>query len=83
MNEKTKRSNDISNETESSNWLSVIPMREFNYLLNKQQFGTPSDYDMVGPIPNFPLVATVEKASMFNSPCHARRENSLLCDTTK
>ena len=35
MNEKMKR-NDISNKTGSSNWLSVIPMREFNYVLNKQ-----------------------------------------------
>ena len=58
-------------------------MREFNYLLNKQQFGTPSDYDMVDPIPNLPLVATVENASMFSAPCRARREDSLLCDTTK
>ena len=33
-NEKMKRCNDISNETGSSNWLSVIPMREFNYVLN-------------------------------------------------
>ena len=38
MNEKIKRCNDISNETGSSNWLSVIPMREFNYVLNKQKF---------------------------------------------
>ena len=38
MNEKMKRCNDISNETESSNWLSVMPMREFNYVSNKQQF---------------------------------------------
>ena len=37
MNEKMKRCNDISNETESSNWLSVIPTREFNHVLNKQQ----------------------------------------------
>ena len=58
-------------------------MHEFNYLLNKQQFGTPSDYDMVDPIPNLTLVATVEKASKFSSPCHARREDSLLCDTRK
>ena len=38
INKKMKRCNDISNETGSSNWLSVIPMREFNYVLNKQQF---------------------------------------------
>ena len=32
-----KLCNNISNETGSSNWLSVIPMREFNYVLNKQK----------------------------------------------
>ena len=37
MNEKIKR-NGISNETGSLNWLRVIPMHEFNYVLNKQQF---------------------------------------------
>ena len=29
INKKMKRCNDISNETGSSNWLSVIPMRKF------------------------------------------------------
>ena len=38
MNKKMKRCNNISNETGSSNWLSVIPMREFSYVLNEQQF---------------------------------------------
>ena len=38
MNEKIKRCNNISNETGSSNWLSVIAICEFNYVLNKQQF---------------------------------------------
>ena len=38
MNEKMKHCNEISNETGSSNWLSVIPMRKFNNVLNKQQF---------------------------------------------
>ena len=37
INEKMKRI-DISNETGSSNWLSMIPMRKFNNVLNKQQF---------------------------------------------
>ena len=35
-NEKMKGCKDISNETESSNWLSMTPMREFNYLWNKE-----------------------------------------------
>ena len=35
MNEKMKSCNDIMNKTGSSNWISVIPMREFNYVLNK------------------------------------------------
>ena len=38
MNEKMKLCNNISSETGSSNWLSMIPMHEFNYVLNKQQF---------------------------------------------
>ena len=38
MDEKMTRCNNISNETGSSNWLSVIPMRECNYVLNKEQF---------------------------------------------
>ena len=38
MNEKMKLCNNISNEIGSSNWLSMIPMHEFNYVLNKQQF---------------------------------------------
>ena len=38
MNKKMKHCYDISNETGSLNWLSVIPMREFNFVLNKQQF---------------------------------------------
>ena len=36
MNEKMKLCNNSSNETGSSNWLRVIPMREFKYVLNKQ-----------------------------------------------
>ena len=36
MNEKMKRCNDISDKAGSSNWLSVIPMREFNYVLHKK-----------------------------------------------
>ena len=30
MDEKNKRCNELSNEIGSSNWLSVIPMREYN-----------------------------------------------------
>ena len=35
MNKKMKRCNDISNKIGLSNW---ARMREFNYVLNKQQF---------------------------------------------
>ena len=38
MDEKNKRCNEISNKIESSNWLSVTPMKEYNYKLNKEQF---------------------------------------------
>ena len=55
MNEKMKRCNDISNETGSSNWLSVIPMREFNYVLNKQQFWDSIRLRYGWPIPGLPV----------------------------
>ena len=51
MNEKMKRCNDTSNETGSSNWLSVIPVREFNYMLNKQQFWDSIRLQHGWPIP--------------------------------
>ena len=59
-------------------------MREYNYVLNKQQITikeTPSDYDMFCLFQVYRLVAHVEKSSMFRTPCHARREDSLTCDT--
>ena len=55
MNEKIKRCNEISNETGSSNWLSVITMREFNYVLNKQQFWDSIRLRCSWPIPDLPV----------------------------
>ena len=55
INKKMKRCNDISNETGSSNWLSVIPMREFNYVLNKQQFWESIRFWFGWPIPGLPV----------------------------
>ena len=55
MNEKMKRCNDISNETGSSNWLSVIPMLEFNNVLNKQQFWDSIRLRYGWPIPGLPV----------------------------
>ena len=55
MNEKIKRCNEISNETGSSNWLSVITMREFNYVLNKQQFWDSIRVRCSWPIPDLPV----------------------------
>ena len=55
MNEKRKRCNDISKETGSSNWLSVIPMREFNYALNKQQLWDSIRLRYGWPIPGLPF----------------------------
>ena len=46
-------------------------------------FGTLSNYDMVGLFQFYRLVACVEKASMFSTSYHARREDSLHCDTMK
>ena len=55
MREKMKRCNDISNETGSSNWLSVKPMRKFNYVLNKQQFWDSIRLRCGWPIPGLPV----------------------------
>ena len=81
MNEKMKR-NDISNETGSSNWLSVVPMREFNYVLRKQQFWDSIRIRYGWPVPGLPVVARVE-VLMLTTPSHVRREDSLQCDTTR
>ena len=81
MNEKMKR-NDISNETGSSNWPSVVPMREFNYVLRKQQFWDSIRIRYGWPVPGLPVVARVE-VLMFTTPSHVRREDSLHCDTTR
>ena len=81
MNEKMKR-NDISNETGSSNWLSVVPMREFNYVLRKQQFWDSIRIRYGWPVPGLPVVARVE-VLMLTTPSHVRREDSLHCDTTR
>ena len=54
MNQKMKR-NYISNETGSSNWLNVIPMREFNYALNKLQFRDSIRLRYGWPIPGLPV----------------------------
>ena len=81
MNEKMKR-NDISNETGSSNWLSVVPIREFNYVLRKQQFWDSIRIRYGWPVPGLPVVARVE-VLMFTTPSHVRREDLLHCDTTR
>ena len=61
MNEKMKRCNDISHETGSSNWLSAIPMREFNYVLNKQQFWDSIRLRHGWPIPGLPVSCSCEE----------------------
>ena len=55
MNENMKRCDDISNKTGSSNLLNVIPMREVNYVLNKQQFWDSIRLQYGWPIPGLPV----------------------------
>ena len=55
MNEKMKCCKNISNEAVSSNWLSVIPMQEPNYVLNKQQFWDSIRKLYGWPIPGLPV----------------------------
>ena len=84
VNEKMKRWNN-SNKTGSSNWLSVIPMREFNcfnFWINRN-FRTPADCDIVTLFQISSLVALAERASMWSTPCRARRDDSLPCDMIK
>lgn len=38
MGEKSKQCIDVIHETGTSNWLSVLPIKEYNYVLNKQKF---------------------------------------------
>ena len=58
MNKKMKRYN-ISNKTESSNWLMVIPMYIFKYVLNKQQV-----WELLygWPIPDLPASCSCEES---------------------
>ena len=51
MNKKMKRYNNISNKTGPSNWLSVIKMCKFNYVLNKQQLWDSIGLGYGWPIP--------------------------------
>ena len=78
MNKKMKRYN-ISNKTESSNWLMVIPMCIFNYVLNKQVWELLYGW----PIPVLPAGCSCEESFNVQHPCHLRREDSLPCDTMK
>ena len=61
MNERMKSCNDISNETGSSNWLSVIPMRELSYVLNKPQFWDSIRLRYGWPIPGLPVSCSCEE----------------------
>ena len=54
MNEKQKRQNEIIQETGSSNWLTTLPLLEFNYVLNKQEFWDALRIRYNWPIPGLP-----------------------------
>ena len=54
MNEQFKRNIEIIRETGSSNWLSVVPVKEYNYTLNKQQFWDSLRLRYNWPIPGLP-----------------------------
>ena len=73
MDEKSKRCNVISNEVGTSNWLTALPMREYKYILNKQQFWDSIRLRYGWPVPGLPQNVLAVKTSMFNNPCHARK----------
>ena len=81
MNKKMKR-NAISNETGSSNYLSLIPMSEFNYVLNKQ-FLDSIRLQYGWPILGLPVSCSCGEGFNVSTSCHVRREDSFHCDTTK
>ena len=56
MNEQCKRNIEIIRETGSSNWLSVVPIKEYNYTLNKQQFYGSLRLRYNWPIPGLPTM---------------------------
>ena len=51
-----KRHSDIIQEAASSNWLSTIPLIEFNYNLSKQEFWDAIRLRYNWPIPNLPSI---------------------------
>ena len=56
MNEQCKRNIEIIRETGSSNWLSVVPIKEYTYTLNKQQFWDSLRLRYHWPIPGLPTM---------------------------
>ena len=81
MKKKMKR-NAISNETGSSNYLSLIPMSEFNYVLNKQ-FLDSIRLQYGWPVLGLPVSCSCGEGFNVSTSCHVRREDSLHCVTTK
>ena len=72
MNKKTKCCNDNLNETGSSNWLTVIPVCEFNYL----NFGNPPNCDTIGDLLQvYQLAVRVETG--FNIQHHVMQEGRI------
>ena len=59
MDVNNKRCNEIPNEIGSSNLLSVIiPMKKYNYTLNKQQFWDNIKWRYGWPVPSLPAECT-------------------------
>jgi hypothetical protein len=54
MSDKQRRQNDILQESASSNWLTTIPLSEFQYELNKQEFWDCLRLRYGYPIPGLP-----------------------------
>ena len=55
LNDKMKRCQDISNKTGPLNWLNLVLMREFDHLLNKQQFRDSIRLRCGWPVPCLPV----------------------------
>ena len=55
--DKTKRAVDLAREKGASNWLTVIPLKDMDFDLNKRKFRVPVRLTNDWPIPHNPSVS--------------------------
>ena len=83
MDKKNKRCNIISNEIKSSNWLTVIPMKEYNCILNKQEIWDTIRMMYGWPVQGLPVKQTCGKCLDIQNPISWKKEDLQLCNIMK